>query len=59
MPITTPGHVNHIIEASQGLTGKAKSAVVAGLSIYGVMQKADNVADFKSGLENAPWKHRD
>ncbi len=58
-PITTPGHVNHIIEASQGLTGKAKSAVVAGLSIYGVMQKADNVSDFKSGLENAPWKRRD
>lgn len=58
-PITTPGHVNHIIEASQGLTGKAKSAVVSGLSIYGVMQKADNVSDFKSGLENAPWKRRD
>lgn len=58
-PITTPGHVNHIITASNGLTGKTKSAVVAGLSIYGVMQKADNVADFKSGLENAPWKRRD
>lgn len=58
-PITTPGHVNHIITASNGLTGNSKSAVVAGLAIYGVMQKADNVADFKSGLENAPWRRRE
>lgn len=58
-PITTPGHVNHIINASNGLTGNTKTAVIAGLSIYGVMQKADNVSDFKSGLENAPWKPKD
>lgn len=57
-PITTPRHVEMILEARKAAPPELANAITAGLALYTTAQKADNVADFKNGLENAPWRQK-
>jgi len=53
--LTTPGSVQDILRAREAAPEAMKAAITVGLTAYTIIGKADNVADAKNGLENAPW----
>lgn len=53
--LTTPGSVQDILRARDAAPEGMKAAITVGLTAYTIIGKADNIADAKNGLENAPW----